>query len=89
MTTIKNKVIVKPCISDDISLGGIIVPQSFMKRSAKAVVVAVGPGTANKPMLIPNGAICLHILGAGEEIEKEGEKYYVMNDADVLAYYEN
>lgn len=89
MTTVLNKVIVSPIMGDATSLGGIIVPNSFIGRSAKALVVATGPGTKDKPMKIPNGVLCLHILGAGDEIEQGGEKYYVMNDADILAYYEN
>lgn len=76
-------------MGDATSLGGIAVPVSFIGRSAKALVVATGPGTKEKPMRIPNGVLCLHVLGAGEEIENEGEKYYVMNDADILAYKEN
>jgi len=89
MRTVKNKVIVRPIAQDSQSAGGIIVPMAFIGRSAKAEVVCVGPGTKEKPMRIPAGVLCLHILGAGEEIEESGEKFFVMNDADILAYYEN
>ena len=87
MTTVRNKVIVKPCLSDSISAGGLIVPDSFLGRSSKAVVVAVGPGNVKTPMKIKSGVICLHIIGAGEEIEEGGERYFVMNDTDILATY--
>jgi chaperonin GroES len=88
MTTVKNKVVVRPIADDSQSAGGIFVPMAFIGRSAKAEIVAVGPGTVNKPMKLPAGVLCLHVLGAGEEIEDNGEKFFVMNDADVLAYYE-
>jgi len=89
MTTVGNKVIVKPILGDNKSLGGIIVPDSFIGRSAKAIVVAVGPGKKLTPMKIPVGVECLHVPGAGDEIEQDGEKYYVMADTDIRAYYKN
>lgn len=89
MTTVKNKVIVKPIMGESESLGGIIVPNSFIGRTAKALVVAVGPGTKSTPMKIPVGVECLHVPGAGDEIEENGEKYYVMADTDIRAYYQN
>jgi len=89
MTTVRNKVIVKPVMGESESLGGIIVPNSFIGRTAKGIVVAVGPGSKATPMKIPVGVECLHVPGAGDEIENNGETYYVMADTDIRAFLKN
>ena len=86
---IRNNVLVKSELSDDISEGGIIVPDAFLGRSAKGKIIAVGNGTKDKPMRIPSNVTCWHIKDAGTEIIENGEKYYLMLDRDILGYLPN
>jgi len=85
MRTVQNKIIVKPCEGDQMSEGGIIVPESFRGRSSKAKIIAVG----DKVREFKAGYTVWHIKGAGQEIEDNGEKYFVMPETDVLGYLPN
>jgi chaperonin GroES len=80
------QVLVKPLPSNKVSKGGIIVADSFLKRSDKGVVVNVGRGTKNRPMEYQKDDIVFNIRGAGVEIIEDGEKYYLIPSMDILAY---
>jgi chaperonin GroES len=86
MIALRNQVIVKPFQSDEISAGGIIVPDAFKQRSNKAKVISAGSGTKKRPMLYEEGQTVYHVKGHGTEIEKNGEKYYIMDMDAILAY---
>lgn len=86
---IRNQVLVRPCASDDLSAGGIVVPDYFKERSAKAEIIAVGKGTKDKPMRIPSGVTCWHIKDAGVEIIEKGETLFLIEDRAVLGYLPN
>jgi chaperonin GroES len=86
---IRNFILIKPCPSDEVSAGGIFLPESIRERSSKAKVVAVGSGTKDRPMRYRPTYTVFHIKEAGVEIEQDGEKLFLIPDSDVLAYMEN
>ncbi len=87
---ILDTVIVRPCKSDDISEGGIYVPESVQERSNKCVIVSHGAGTKRNPLPFPEecgvGSTCIHVKGAGVETEFNGEKLYIIKSQDILAF---
>jgi len=86
MIALRNQVIVKPFQGDEMSSGGIIVPDAFKQRSNKAKVISAGGGTKKRPMLYAEGQTIYHVKNHGTEIEKNGEKYYIMDMDAILAY---
>lgn len=82
---IKNNVVVKAFKDDAISVGGIIIPESYRIDGSKVEIVAVGNGTPKKPMKLEAGRIGYRIFGAGMPIVHEGEKYYILEDNAILA----
>lgn len=84
MIPLRNLIAVKPCASDDISEGGIFIPDSFKQRGSKATVIAVGAKTKLKV-----GETVFHIMGAGDELIENGETVFLMPDKEVLGYLEN
>jgi co-chaperonin GroES (HSP10) len=84
MTPLRNLIAVKPCASDDISEGGIFMPDSFKQRGSKAIVVSAGAKTKLKV-----GQTVFHIAGAGDELIENGETVFLMPDKEVLGYLEN
>ena len=50
MTPIRDLVLVKPFIADEITEGGLYIPENYRERSSKAQVVKVGNGTAKVKM---------------------------------------
>lgn len=82
---IREQIVVIPFPADEISEGGIIVPDSAKERSCKATVVATGGGTPQWPMRFKKGDVIFHVKGAGTEIQQGGTKFYLMSARDVLS----
>lgn len=85
MQPIRNNILVKSCASDSVSAGGIIVPDSYKKDSNKVVVVKVGNGTKEKPMLLSPGQIGHRVKDWGTEILIDGEKHFLMEQEAIIA----
>lgn len=84
---IRTKVLVRPDPADEISDGGIIVPNSFKKRPSRGTIVAVGKGLKNRPMPYSPGMRVHHVLDAGERFIENGQEVYLMESVDILAAY--
>jgi chaperonin GroES len=82
---IKNQVLVKLFKGDDLSAGGIIVPESFRAESNKGEVVACGDGSKDRPMQFKEGDIVYRVQGHGEPFDIGGERFYMMDQNTILA----
>jgi chaperonin GroES len=85
MKPIRDTILVKPVPSDEVSDGGIYVPESCREVSNKVIIVAVGDGTAKKKMFFKEGQIGYRVKDWGEEILVNGEKHYLMGSDAILA----
>lgn len=83
---IRNFLLIKPCPPDEVTAGGIFVPENVRERSCKAHVVRVGGGTKDRPMRYRPTYTVWHIKDSGEPIEENGTLYYLIPDTDVLGY---
>lgn len=86
---IRDKILIKPFLEDEMSAGGIVVPESFRGRTSKGIVVAVGSGTKDNPMEFKEGYTVWHIKGAGEEVIENGQSYFIMPSNEVRGYLKN
>jgi len=88
MKAIRDNVKIKPFPPEEISLGGIFVPESARQRNNKAWIVNYGNGTSKNKMKdgIFEGYICYHIKDAGVEIIENGQSYFIIKMQDILAY---
>lgn len=89
MTPLRDLILVKPCASDEVTEGGLFIPDSVRQRSSKAVVVEVGNGTKNYPVEAKIGDTVIHVKGAGEEFIINGEPHYLIRQIDILSYVTN
>jgi chaperonin GroES len=80
-----DRVLVKPAVAEEKTVGGIIIPDSAKEKPLKGEVIAVGNGTKDEQMLLKAGDKVLYGKYAGTEIELEGEQYLIMRQSDVLA----
>jgi chaperonin GroES len=78
------KIVVKPFPPEQISAGGIIVPDTVQERPSKATVVAIGTGLDNRPMTLKVGDIVFHVKNAGTPVRYNSEEYFVLRDVEVL-----
>lgn len=80
-----DRVLIKPAVAEEKTVGGIIIPDSAKEKPLKGSVVAVGEGTKDEKMILKKGDNVLYGKYAGTEIELEGEQYLIMRQSDVLA----
>lgn len=80
-----DRVLIEPTAAEEVTLGGIIIPDTAKEKPLKGKVVAVGTGTKDEVMILKEGDIVLYGKYAGTEIELEGNKYLIMRQSDVLA----
>ena len=83
-----DRVLIEPTAAEEVTMGGIIIPDSAKEKPLKGKVLAVGNGTKDEPMQLKAGDTVLYGKYAGTEIELEGIKYLMMRQNDVLAVIE-
>lgn len=80
-----DRVLIEPTAAEEVTLGGIIIPDTAKEKPLKGKVVAVGDGTKDEPMVLTIGSEVLFGKYAGTELEFDGVKYLMMRQNDVLA----
>lgn len=80
-----DRVLIEPTAAEEVTMAGIIIPDSAKEKPLKGKVLAVGNGTKDEPMVLKEGDNVLYGKYAGTEIEFEGTKYLMMRQSDVLA----
>ncbi len=83
-----DRVLIEPTAAEEVTMSGIIIPDSAKEKPLKGKVLAVGNGTKDDPMVLKEGDVVLYGKYAGSEIEFEGTKYLMMRQSDVLAVIE-
>ncbi len=80
-----DRVLVNPTPADDVTVAGIIIPDSAKEKPLKGTVLATGNGTKDEEMVVKEGDTVLYGKYAGTEIELDGNKYLIMRQSDILA----
>lgn len=80
-----DRVLVKPTPAEEVTVSGIIIPDSAKEKPLKGTVLAVGNGTKDEEMVVKEGDTVLYGKYAGNEIEVEGEQFLIMRQNDILA----
>ena len=80
-----DRVLVQPAAAEEKTVGGIIIPDSAKEKPLRGMVLAVGNGTKDEPMILKQGDQVLYGKYAGTELEFDGEKYLIIKQSDVLA----
>lgn len=80
-----DRVLIEPAAAEEVTMSGIIIPDSAKEKPLKGKVLAVGHGTKDEEMVLKEGDTVLYGKYAGQEIEVEGVKYLMMRQSDLLA----
>ncbi len=85
-----NRVVVEPIEQEDITAGGIVLPETAKEKPQKGMVLSVGPGDRDEdgkriPMDVSVGDTVLYAKYAGTEIKIEGKKLLILRETDLLA----
>jgi len=84
-----DRLIVKRVDSQEVSKGGIIIPDTAKEKPIEGLVVAVGPGKtldngSTKGLTVSEGDKVLFSKYAGTEIKIGGEDHTIMREDDIL-----
>ena len=82
---LSDRVLIEPAPAEEVTMSGIIIPNSAKEKPLFGTVLAVGNGTKDEEMVLKEGDQVLFGKYAGTEIEFEGVKYIMMRQSDVLA----
>jgi len=91
-----DRVLVKPLEKEEMTKGGIVLPDTAKEKPQEGEVTAVGPGKPDEdgnpiPMSVKVGDRVIYAKYAGTEIEIEGEekKWLILKESDILAIVES
>ena len=85
-----DRMVVKPTSAEEMTRGGIVLPDTAKTRPQEGEVIAVGPGqTTDKGVLVPMdikvGDRVMYSKYGGTEIKIAGDEYVILRQDDVLA----
>ncbi len=88
-----SRVVVEPIEQEEITSGGIVLPETAKEKPQKGTVLAMGPGDRDDdgkriPMDVAVGNTVLYAKYAGTEIKVEGKKLLILKESDILAIVE-
>jgi len=87
---IGDRIVVKPLEAEEITKGGIILPDSAKEKPQKGKVVAIGAGRildngTRVPVEVKEGDTIIYSKYGGTEVKFDGEEYLIVNERDILA----
>lgn len=90
LNPLDDRVVVQPLEAEEVTAGGIVLPDSAKEKPQRGEVVAVGPGR-----LLDSGERCDvsvavgdHVLFGkygGTDIEVDGGEFKILRESDILA----
>ena len=85
-----DRVLVKPLTEDEVTKGGIILPDTAKEKPQRGEIVAVGPGRLDDegkrvPLEVKKGDKVLYDKYAGTEIKLEDEEYLILRESNIVA----
>ena len=83
------RVIVEPIEQEEMTPGGIILPETAKEKPQEGKVLAAGPGERNEkgervPMELKVGDKVLFAKYSGTDIKMDGKKLLIMRESDLL-----
>ncbi len=88
-----SRVVVEPLEQEEVTAGGIVLPETAKEKPQKGTVLSVGPGDRDEdgkriPMDVKVGDTVLFAKYAGTEIKIDGKKLLILRESDLLAIVE-
>ncbi len=90
---LNDRILVKRMASEEMSAGGIIIPDSAKEKPAEGEIVSIGPGKLNDKgervaMDVKAGDKVLFSKYGGTDIKLDGEDFLIMREDDILGVVE-
>jgi chaperonin GroES len=90
MQPLADRLVVKPIAREEVTKGGIVLPDTAKEKPQEGEVLAAGPGRMTEdgkrvPMDVKVGDIVIYTKYGGTELKVEGEELMILRESDVLA----
>ena len=84
------KVLIKRLEAEEMTRGGIVLPDSAKEKPRRGTILAIGDGKvlddgSRAKFQVKKGDVVLFSSYGGTEIKVDGEEYMLMDESDVLA----
>ena len=85
-----DRLVVKPIEREEVTKGGIVLPDTAREKPQEGKVLAVGPGRLSEDgkriaMDVKVGDVVLYVKYGGTEIKIEDEEVIILRESDILA----
>jgi len=85
-----NRVVVEPIEQEEVTAGGIVLPETAKEKPQKGVILAAGPGDRDDDgkrieLDVKVGDTVLFAKYGGTEIKIDGKKLLILRESDLLA----
>lgn len=85
---LSDRVLVLPNPAEEVTAGGLIIPDTAKEKPLAGKIIAVGPGTKDVTMEVKAGDQILYGKYSGTEVNHEGTTYIIMKQSEILAVVE-
>jgi chaperonin GroES len=84
-----DRVVIRPIPKEEVSKGGIVLPDTAKEKPQEGKIIAVGPGRLTEEgnriaMDVKKGDKVLYSKYAGTEFKLDGEEVIIMREGDIL-----
>ena len=87
---LEDRVVLKVLDAEEVSSGGIVLPDAAREKPQRGKVTAVGAGKTNKDgkriaLDVKKGDVVLFGKYAGSDVKVSGEDYKILRESEILA----
>jgi len=88
-----NRLVIEPLEQEEMTAGGIVLPETAKEKPQQGMVLAAGPGDRDEdgkriPMDVQVGNKVLFAKYAGTELKMDGKKLLILRETDILGIVE-
>ncbi len=85
-----DRVVIKPIAREEVTKGGIVLPDTVKEKPQEGEIIAAGPGRMTEDgkrieMDVKVGDIVIYAKYAGTEFKEDGEELIILRESDILA----
>ena len=85
-----DRIVVKPIEREEVTRGGIVLPDTIKERPQEGKILAAGPGRLTDdgkriPMEVKVGDVVVYAKYGGTEIKVDDDELIILNESNVLA----
>ncbi len=84
-----DRVVIEPLEQDEVTPGGIVLPETAKEKPQRGKILAAGPGARDEegkrvPMEVKVGDTVLFAKYAGTEVKLDSKKVLIIKESDIL-----